>query len=95
MERQVKSDLKELNQGILPDSLNFGIKSTDMVDWEKVKYNSLYKDYSYYEKKFPDGYDSIPGFDKVIQQLADNASSPLQEINAIIENKSISINNEC
>jgi hypothetical protein len=94
MDKQVKSDLKKLNDGILPDSLNFGVKPSVSIDWEKVKYNSLYRDYSYYEKKFPDGYDSIAGFDKVIEAMAINALTPLEEINTIIENKSISNNNE-
>ena len=77
---QVKKDISLLNKGILPDSFNFSLREHSPIDWNKVKYNSLYKDFSYYEKKFPDGFDSIPAFDKIIQQIANNTKSPLEEI---------------
>ena len=77
---QVKKDIDLLNRGILPDGFNFSIKEQSPIDWNKVKYNSLYKDFSYHEKKFPRGYQSISGFDKIIEQIAENSKSPLEEI---------------
>jgi hypothetical protein len=77
---QVKKDISLINKGILPDSLNFTLKEQSPIDWNKVRYNSLYKDFSYHEKKFPDGYDSISGFDKIIEEIAKNAKTPLEEI---------------
>ena len=75
----VKKDISLLNQGILPDGFNFTLKPSP-IDWDKVRYNSLYKDFSFHEKKFPNGYDSIPGFDKIIEEIAKNAKTPLEEI---------------
>ena len=69
--------------------------NTDTIDWEKVKYNSFYRDFSFYENKFPKGYNTIPAFDKVIEMIVEKNSdnSPLKEyysINNIEDN-----NNEC
>jgi len=77
---QVKKDIELLNRGILPDNFYFGLKEHSPIDWNKVRYNALYKDFSFHEKKFPKGYESIPGFDRVIEQIAKNSKSPLEEI---------------
>jgi hypothetical protein len=94
MDRQVKSDIKMLNNGLLPEGLNYGVKQNEVIDWEKVKYNSLYRDYTYYEKKFADGYDSIMGFDKIIETMAMNSMTPLEEINLRTEKNVDNNNNE-
>ena len=85
MTNQVKKDIKMLNEGELPDSFNFFIKRNDPIDWEKVKYNSLYKDFSYYENKLPKGYESIAGFDKIIQSMADHSITPSEEMDLRLE----------
>jgi hypothetical protein len=77
---EISDDIKKLNKGILPDGLNFTLREQTPIDWNKVRYNSLYKDFSFHEKKFPDGYESIPGFDMVIQQIANDSKSPLEEV---------------
>lgn len=74
---------KLLSQGILPDELNFSLQSNEhIIDIEKLKYNSFYRSYEFVESKFPKGYENIPGFDKVIQSIADELklTSPLEEI---------------
>ena len=96
MNSQVKTDIKKLNRGELPDSLNFSIKQDNSIDWVKVKYNSLYKDYSHYEKKFPAGYESIPGFEKILTAMAQNALTPIEEYDTKIDEKNNLVNyNEC
>ena len=80
-------DIKELNKqlskGILPDVLNYTIeqKPLDICD---LKYNAFYRSYEFVESKFPKGYESIPGFDCVIQSIADKLDreqiTPLKEI---------------
>ena len=48
--------LKELNEqlskGILPDSLYFGKREEQPIDWEKIKFNTFYKDPNYFIGKF-------------------------------------------
>jgi hypothetical protein len=82
------SDINEINdsfkQGILPDCLNFSLPSVDAFDWEKVKYNTFYKSYEFAEKKFPKGYENIPGFDKVIE-LCIPKMTPVEEIKLRME----------
>jgi DNA replicative helicase MCM subunit Mcm2 (Cdc46/Mcm family) len=73
-----------LTQGILPDELNFSIKREYTIDLNKIKYNAFYRSYEFYENKFPKGYNSIPGFDKIIDSIAVKAieknKSPLDEL---------------
>jgi hypothetical protein len=68
-------------QGSLPDCLNFTLEQPDNFDWEKIKYNTFYKSFDYVENKFPPGYESIPGFDKVIEMCIPNVT-PLEEMKA-------------
>ena len=76
-----KQLVKLLNDGILPDELNFGLEKSTEFDINDLKYNWFYKDYSFYENKFPVGYESISGFDNIIQSMADNQTKmPLEEI---------------
>lgn len=73
-------NLKELNEqlskGQLPEVLNFiDEKETNILDWDKVKYNTFYKDRNYIEGLFPQGLRNLEGFDKVI----DNYVKQIQE----------------
>jgi len=74
---------KQLSNGILPDCLNFTLQPKPF-DIAELKYNAFYRSYEFVESKFPKGYESIPGFDKVIQSIADkfeeNNITPLSEI---------------
>jgi len=79
-------DIELLNHGILPDSLNFNGNQSQEFDIYKVAYNLRYKTTEYWESKFPDGYQNIPGFDKIIEKIAEKSFSPLEEINLIREN---------
>ena len=79
-------DIEMLNCGILPNSLNYTINQEPDIDIYKLSYNLRYKTTEYWENKFPSGFTSIPGFDKIIEKIAENALSPLEEINLIEEN---------
>ena len=62
--------------------MDFTTKPKPELDISKIKYNAFYRSYEFAESRFPKGYDNIPGFDKVIQAVADNLSeiTPLEEI---------------
>lgn len=78
---------KQLEQGVVPDELVFNRDTTGYVkfDWDKVKYNTFYKDKRYIERQFPPGYESIPGFEKIFELMAEHISSPLEEMLKITE----------
>jgi hypothetical protein len=71
---------KLLDKDIVPDCLNFQLEQTDNLNWDKVTYNDHYKSFDFFASKFPNGWQSIPGFDKVINEMAINAPDPLDEI---------------
>ena len=84
-------DIEMLNRGILPDSLNFNINQNNEIDMYKLAYNLRYKTTEYWESKFPDGYQNIPGFDKIIEKITEEAISPLEEISLKQEISKINI----
>ena len=86
-------DIEMLNRGILPDSLNFNSNQNQEIDVYKIAYNLRYKTIEYWESKFPDGYQNIPGFDKIIEKIAEEAISPLEEISLKQEISKINIDN--
>ena len=78
-------DIEMLNRGILPDSLKFNNPCPEF-DIYKVAYNLRYKTPEYWASKFSEGDESIPGFDKIFEKIAEEALSPLEEITLIQEN---------
>jgi len=86
-------DIEMLNRGILPDSLNFNINQNQEIDVYKIAYNLRYKTTEYWESKFPDGHQNIPGFDRIIEKIAEEALSPLEEISLKQEIAKINIDN--
>ena len=85
-------DIDLLNKGILPDSLNFSLNQNNEIDVYKIAYNLRYKTTEYWESKFPDGYQNIPGFDKIIEKISEEALTPLEEITLKQEMSKININ---
>jgi hypothetical protein len=84
-----------LERGELPKELDFTNSDLQqVVDLDKLLYNAFYRSYDYFESRFPKGYDSIPGFDKIIQQMADEAVTPLEAITARQNNSVDSISVE-
>ena len=57
-------------------------KNIIIVDEKCIMYNQLYKSFDYYEDKFPEGFENIPGFNLIIDKIVDNSqnNSPLKEI---------------
>jgi hypothetical protein len=49
------------------------IKPRIKYDPEKLRYNEYYQSVDFWKKKFPKGYDQIPGFDMIIARNADYA----------------------
>lgn len=75
--------LQQLNAGILPDELNYtNEKKFEGVDVAKLQYNAFYRSYNFYLNKFPQGFDNLPGFDKVIEHMQEKNTdnTPLKEI---------------
>lgn len=71
----VEIDLNDLiSQWQLPKQYEYEL------DWSKLQYNNHYKSYEFFESKFPNGYQYLTGFDKIIENIANNAKSPLEEI---------------
>ena len=56
-------------------------KTQFMVDESRLQYNQLYKSYEFYDSKFSDGYENIPGFEKIIEKIVEKSkdNSPLIE----------------
>jgi hypothetical protein len=80
-----------LDHDIIPNFLNFTINNK--IDIEKITYNSYYNSFQFFASKFAIGWQSIPGFDDLIQNIANNSTSPLEEMNERF-NKSIETKNE-
>ena len=82
----IVKDLELLNNGILPESFNFNLnllQKPEHIDYNKIQYNAFYKTFEYWSNKFPKGHQSIPGFDKIVHNLAENALTPLQYLNQL------------
>ena len=69
----------DLANGILPDSLFFGKKEVQPIDWAKVQYNTFYRNPDYFKGKFHKGIDKIlpPEF---FEKMAQNAMTPAEEM---------------
>ena len=75
-----------ISEDLLESVFNYKVKIDEdkdvhKLDLSKVQYNNLYHNYDYYNRKFPPGYDNIPGFPDVIQSIVEknNDTTPLQE----------------
>jgi len=72
---------EKLSMGELPDEINYTkSNSNQTIDWDKVRYQSFYRTFDFQAQRLPQGWESIAGFDKVIQKLADTAKTPLEEL---------------
>ena len=80
---------KQLKQGVLPPQLNYCVEK-NIIDWNKLQYNSRYQSFDFYAKKFPAEWSDDILFEPVIQMIADKAKinniSPLEELNNISNN---------
>lgn len=74
--------IKQLEQGICPNELNFRSDREDDFDWDKVRYNTFFKSNEFFKNKFPEALQSLPAFDKIIDMIVDKNkdNSPLKEM---------------
>lgn len=86
----IKKINNQFESGYIPNELFYTLSNRD-IDINKITYNDTYKSFEYHAKKLP-YYNSIPGLDKVIQNMANSALSPLEELELKINN--LTINNE-
>jgi len=58
-------------------------KDLIIVDESAIQYNNMYQSYNFYVNKFPDGFDNIPGFDQIIDNIVEKSknNTPLDEYN--------------
>ena len=82
MSNNIKKILEQLDRGILPPELDFNHKEETEDFWEKVRYNTFYKDPYYFVNKFPNpkAFLNLPGAADIVIDMAENAKSPLEEI---------------
>ena len=86
----IKKINNQFENGYIPHELFYTLPIRD-IDINKITYNDTYKSFEYHSKKLP-YYNSIPGLDKVIQNMADKTLSPLEELELKLKN--LDINNE-
>ena len=88
-------DIQDINNafdnGFIPDCLFYTIeKGGIQIDPRKISYTDYYQSYDFYESKFKGAdYSSIPGFDKVIENISqmaiENNKTPLKELEELEE----------
>ena len=78
---------------LLESVLNYRVKTNEeksniKVDENLIRYNQLYHSYDFYENKFPEGFENIPGFEQIIENIVENSktNTPLIEYNSRINN---------
>jgi hypothetical protein len=51
-----------------------------IVDWNQLQYTHMYQTPEYVASKFSGDFSNLPGFDKVIEHIAQNTKTPLDEL---------------
>ena len=54
--------------------------SKPLVDWNQLQYQQIYKSTDYVASKFSGDFSNIKGFDKIIENIAMNTMTPLEEL---------------
>ncbi len=81
-----KGLVKLLSKGILPDEFNFELEKSTEFDINDLKFNWFYRDYSFYESKFPQ---VIKTSQDLKEKKADNKiKTPLEELEEMNINNS-------
>lgn len=72
----------QLMLGKLPDCLNFAPRQRDEIDLEKLSYNVFYKSPEFQLSRIsnPIAFLNMPAGKEIIEAMAENARSPLEEI---------------
>jgi hypothetical protein len=86
-----KEAINLLNKGVLPETLNFLPREPEVIDWDKVRYNTIYNNREYWEQKFHPALHNLPAFNEIIDEIVEKNrnNTPLQQI--LEKEKEISI----
>jgi hypothetical protein len=63
---------RQLENGIIPDCLNYTKQESEPIDMLKLRYNTFYKTHEYFEKRFHPCLKNIPGFHKIIDEIVES-----------------------
>jgi hypothetical protein len=84
---------EDLNNGIVPPELDFSNRTETNIDWNKVLYNSFYRSYEFYEKRYAKEIAGISGFDHVVRNIVETKETekidPLTEYNNRLSEQNI------
>ena len=92
------SEINEINEcfkrGILPPQFDFTkIQTIDDIDWNRVRYNTFGRDENWImDNLIPKAIHTLPGIEKIVEELKKNTLTPLEEIE-LRQNIKISDNN--
>ncbi len=75
-EREIEVDVVNNPMFHWTDTLNI----PQVVDWNQLQYQNTYKSLDYVASKFTGDFSHLPGFDKIIQNVAMKTTSPLDEL---------------
>ncbi len=76
----MEEDMMELQHGLQYDMTPRRMRDYQ-IDWDKLNYNGYYKSHDFYASKFTGDYSHIPGFDKIIEEMAKNGKTLCEEWN--------------
>jgi hypothetical protein len=84
---EFRKNFNELEVGYIPEKFNFTYvkKEDSLVDFNKLQYNSLYKNPLFYLNRFsnPQAFLNLPCSQVILQEMIDNSLTPLEEHNYI------------
>lgn len=75
-----ENNSKYIELNLNEQCFNYSIHIPDILDWDKLQYNNLYKSYDYFDSRFSGDYSHIPGFDLIIMKMAEDALTPFEEM---------------
>ena len=88
-------DSKQIEINLNDPCFDFSLKPPrNIVDCSKLQYNNIYKTYDYFDSRFSGDYTHIPGFDIIIQKMAEKALTPYEEIQQRISDALLYNDNE-
>ena len=78
----MNSEFNSLELGCLPDKFNFGIQINEKIDLDKLQFNALYKSPLFYLNKMPNptAFLRLPASMELLEQIANNSLTPLEEL---------------
>jgi len=79
--RNISKVMQELNNGILPPELMFIKNENDnVIDLDKLKYNTFYKTPEYFDSMLPNCLKQLPGYEKMLERIVkDNENITLSQ----------------